>query len=241
MSGFYLRGALVEFRPTFLIPLPNVIIFQFNPETMTHSWTAAQGIAAEKGATSSNPLAVKGKPGESFSFTLAMDAGDMIADGSIVAQGIATLSGVYTRLAALELLQFPVPASGGDLLGSVSAGAAAGAAAAAGGGAAAPQRPVPDGQVPTVLFVWGPGRILPVRVSDLKITERLYDQFLNPTRAEAAITLKVLTPEELVHVTGPLKEIAQGAYKYSQALREALAIANLANSVESVVGMVTSI
>jgi hypothetical protein len=100
---------------------------------------------------------------------------------------------------------------------------------------------VPEAQVPTVLFVWGPGRILPVRVSDLKITERLYDPFLNPTHAEAQVTLKVITRDELVYLTGPLKEIAQGAYKYSQGLREALAIANLANSVESVVGMVTSI
>ena len=40
MSGFVLKGALVEFMPTFLpIPLPNVIVFQYNPETMTHTWT----------------------------------------------------------------------------------------------------------------------------------------------------------------------------------------------------------
>jgi hypothetical protein len=236
MSGFYLRGALVEFRPTFLIPLPNVIIFQFNPETMSHSWTPPKAFSESGGG---NPLAVKGDPGESFSFTLAMDAGDMIADGSIVAQGIATLSGVYTRLAALELLQFPVAAGAAGIVGSVSAGAAGVAAGAAAGGAAS--RPVPEAQVPTVLFVWGPGRILPVRITDLKITERLYDPFLNPTHAEAQITLKVITRDELVYLTGPLKEIAQGAYKYSQGLREALAIANLANSVESVVGMVTSI
>jgi len=234
MSGFYLRGALIEFRPTFLIPLPNVIIFQFNPETMSHTWTPPKALS-ESGA-GGNPLTVKGDPGESFSLTLAMDAGDMIADGSVVAQGIATLSGVYTRLAALELLQFPVATGAKGMVGSVSAGAAA-----ATGGAAAVSRPVPEAQVPTVLFVWGPGRILPVRVTDLKITEKLYDPFLNPTHAEAAITLKVITRDELVHLTGPLKEIAQGAYKYSQGVREALAIANLANSVESVVGMVTSI
>ena len=40
MSGFVLKGALVEFMPTFLpVPLPNVIVFQYNPETMTHTWT----------------------------------------------------------------------------------------------------------------------------------------------------------------------------------------------------------
>ena len=35
--AFYLRGALVEFLPTGLIAIPNVIVFQYNPETMTHS------------------------------------------------------------------------------------------------------------------------------------------------------------------------------------------------------------
>ena len=40
MSGFVLKGALVEFMPTFLpVPVPNVIVFQYNPETMTHTWT----------------------------------------------------------------------------------------------------------------------------------------------------------------------------------------------------------
>ena len=35
-----MKGALVEFMPTFLpIPVPNVIVFQYNPETMTHTWT----------------------------------------------------------------------------------------------------------------------------------------------------------------------------------------------------------
>src|SRR3954451_871274 len=101
--------------PTFLIPLPNVIIFQFNPETMTHTWTQPEAAA---GGARANPLAVRGAPGEQFSFTLAMDASDMIADGSAVAEGIARLTGIYSRLAALEMLLYPVTADGGGLLGS---------------------------------------------------------------------------------------------------------------------------
>jgi hypothetical protein len=34
-----------------------------------------------------------------------------------------------------------------------------------------------------------------------------------------------------------LKSVAKAAYEYSQVLREALAVANLANSVESIIGM----
>jgi hypothetical protein len=88
-----------------------------------------------------------------------------------------------------------------------------------------------------VLFVWGPGRILPVKVTGLTITEKLYDPLLNPTHADATVNLKVLTPEELVYVTGPLRGLAKGAYTYSQGLRQALAAANLANSAESIIGM----
>lgn len=231
MPGKFIRGALVEFMDTFLLPLPNIIIFQFNPETITHTWTQPQA------AGGSNPLAVKGSPGESFSFTVAMDAGDMIADGSPIAVGIATVSGIYSRLAALEMLQYPVSAGADGLLGSVSAGAGGGGLSP--GGSANPQvkRSVPQSQIPTVLFVWGPGRILPVRVTSLTITERLYDPLLNPTHAEAQLGLRVLTPEELKFVTGPLAQVATTAYTYSQGLRQALALANLANAAESIIGM----
>lgn len=235
MAGKFLKGAFVEFMPTFLVPLPNVIIFQFNPETMTHTWTQA---AADTSATTggqSNPLAVKGLPGETFSFTLAMDAGDMIADGSPVAVGLATATGIYSRLAALEMLLYPTGAfQGGGLLGSVSASISA----ALGGSGQREDRGVPASTVPTVLFVWGPGRILPVRVTSLTITEKLYDALLlNPTHAEAVISLRVLTPDELIAITDSLKEVAKGAYVYSQGLRQALALANLANATESIIGM----
>jgi len=233
MSSFLLRGAFVQFMETFLLPLPNVIVFQYNPESIVHTWTPA---AAASTGEEDNPLAVKGVPGESFTFTLAMDASDMIADGSPVAEGIATVSGIYTRIAALEMLQYPVTGDTG-LLGSVSVSIGPSGISAGASGAAA-NRPVPAAQLPTVLWVWGPGRILPVKVTSLNITETLYDPvLLNPTHAEASVGLQVLTPQELKFVTGPLADIARGAYTYSQGLRQALAIANLANSVESIIGM----
>ena len=228
MTGQYLRGAFVEFMPTFLIPLPNIILFQYNPDTMTHGWQPPA--AAEAGTATGNPLAVKGVPGESFSFTLTMDSNDTLSDGSVVTQALAEISGVYPRLAALEMLLYPTGAFGGGLLGTVSAGLS--------GASADSDKAVPESQVPTVLFVWGPGRILPVRVTGLSITEKYYDStLLNPIRADAQVDLQVLTPEELAVVTGPLATIAQGAYTFNQGLRQALALANLANSVESVIGM----
>src|SRR5258708_18241189 len=130
MPGKYMRGALIEFQaPTFLVPVPNVIVFQYNPETITHSWTQAQaasGAGAGAGAGAGNPLAVRGVPGESFSLTISMDAGDTIADGSVVTAGIASATGVYSRLAALEMLQYPTGSFGGGLLGSVTASVSVG-------------------------------------------------------------------------------------------------------------------
>ncbi len=48
----YLRGALIEFTESFPLPIPNVILFQYNPETMTHTWTPAQDVAAERAGQS---------------------------------------------------------------------------------------------------------------------------------------------------------------------------------------------
>lgn len=235
MTGKFIKGALVEFMETFLLPLPNVIVFQFNPETMTHTWTQPQAA----GGSGGNPLAVTGAPGESFSFTLMLDSNDSIADNNPISGSLAEVSGVYSRLAALEMLQYPVGGSGGGLLGSVSASVSIDSSGISVdvSAKAAVKRSIPPSQVPTVLFVWGPGRIVPVRVTNLTITEKLYDSLLNPIHAEAQIGLQVLTPAELKYVTGPLKEIAKGAYTYSQGLRQALAVANLGNAAESIIGM----
>jgi hypothetical protein len=231
-----LKGALIEFMPTFLIPLPNVIVFQYNPETLTHTWTQPEA-APSTGTTTNNPMAVKGMPGESFSFTIAVDANDEIADGSAPTAAIAEVSGVYSRLAALEMLLYPTGGGGGGLLGAVSSAAAA----ALGGASSGPTTSVPASTMPVVLFVWGPGRIVPVRVTGLTITERLYNGTLSPTHAEAQLSLRVLTPAELVAAgtdDDVLGSLATVAYDYTLALRQALALANLANAAESIIGMI---
>lgn len=235
MPGKYLKGAFVQFMPTFLVPLPNVIVFQYNPETMTHTWTPAAPETSPSTDNKPNPLAVKGLPGESFSFTLSMDSSDTIADGSAVTAGIATATGLYSRLAALEMLLYPAGAfSSNKLLGTVSS-----ALTSALGGSSAPKKTsVPQYMMSTVLFVWGPARILPVRLKSLTITEKLYDALLlNPTHAEAQVSVQVLTPDEVTALSDPLKEVSTVAYDYSQAFRQAMALANLANATESIIGM----
>jgi hypothetical protein len=235
MAGF-IKGAFVELIPTALVPIPNVIVFQFNPETMTHTWTQPEPSPAGTNATVSDPYAVTHEPGESFSFVLALDAGDSIATGTASAV-IAEATGVYSRLAALEMLLYPasstanpLSAAGGGLVGTVTA--AIGSALHVGA-----KQAVPENTLNTVLFVWGPGRIVPVRITGITVTERLYDAALSPTLAEVQITLRVPTDEELRHTSTKGATLARVANGYTQTLRLALAAANLANAGESVLGM----
>lgn len=242
MSAVVLKGALVEFMPTFLpAPAPNVIVFQYNPETMTHTWTqpepAPPSATATGAAEGSNPLAVKGMPGEAFSFTIAMDANDEIAGGNPPTVALAQQSGIYSRLAALEMLLYPTGPGQSGLVGAVSAAISSGLS----GQAPSATSSVPQSVMPVTLFIWGPGRIVPVRVTGLTITEKLYDSSLNPTHAEAQLSLRVLTPAELQSASTDndvLAQLATIAYYYTLSLRQKLATENLTNAAESIIGMI---
>ena len=112
---------------------------------------------------------------------------------------------------------------------------------ALGGASSGPTRTVPQSVMPVTLFIWGAGRIVPVRVTGLTITEKLYDSALNPIHAEAQLSLRVLTPAELVAASADddvLGNLATIAYTYTLTLRQALAVANLANAAESIIGMI---
>jgi hypothetical protein len=239
MTGKYFRGAFIEFTSAFLVPIPNIILFQYNPETLSHTWTPAasatpSGQAAGPG--SGNPLAVTGDPGEEFSFTISLDAQDIVADGLPPAQALAAVSGIYPTLAALEMLLFPSTSSGGSAL---ALAASVGGSLVGGASSSGVSRSVPVSVVPTVLFIWGPGRILPVRVTSLKVTEKLFDgTLLVPTQATADIGLKVLTQNEIDALDdGMIKDLVQTAYGAMSTLRGVLALANIVNSADALVGM----
>ena len=56
---------------------------------------------------------------------------------------------------------------------------------------------------PVVLFVYGPSRIVPVKVESLSVTEQAFDPLLNPTLASVDIGLRSMTDPEL-REAGPL-------------------------------------
>jgi len=98
-------------------------------------------------------------------------------------------------------------------------------------------------EVPVVLFFFGPGLIVPVRLTSFSVEEQQYSPTLYPLRAKVSLGMRVLDEDDLVNaagVAGPntaAVELAKGCYQFTQTQRKALALANLANSVESIVGM----
>jgi hypothetical protein len=52
-------------------------------------------------------------------------------------------------------------------------------------------------EAPLTLFVWSRQRVVPVRVTDLSVTEEAFDAALNPIRAKVSISLRVLSVDDL--------------------------------------------
>lgn len=240
MSGPLIKGALVAYLPTADSAEPIVTAFQFNPEKMVHTWSQEAPVG-KPGVEAGNPTAIAGVPGETFQFTIWLDADDDVVGPQVQLAQAALNHGVSGRLAALEMLLYPVASarataqSTGGLLGTVSA-----ATSSLGSGATARTWKVPNSTVPIVLFVWGPKRIVPVRITTLTITETLYDAQLNPTHAEADMALRVLTPAELFAARpdpGTPAETAQIAYEQMLDRRRQWAATDAANAPSSVIGM----
>jgi len=202
-----LKGAFIDLGAGILGGLPNIIVFQFNPDKVTRTPSRVQPPPRDDGSGTHDASQTPGQPGESISFTLRLDATDQLAQ----ANPIAVASGILPGLSALELLMVPREAPTASL--SALAGVSQPSQAPA--------------KLPTVLFFWGPLRILPVSVNNLSVTESEYDTLLNPVRAEVSIALQVLTPAQLQD-----SDLARGAYKYSQGVKQVMAALNLANAAQ---------
>ena len=229
LSPRLLKGALVELTQPFLGPVPNVVVFQYNPESITRTVSPWAPPDPEEKSASDAPKAppgdaAPGEPGESFTLDLQLDASDHLEDP--LRYPTTQIHGVADRIAAIESLAYPMEE--GDL--SESFASFFGASDA-----------VPRGKVPTVLFIWGPGRILPVRLDSLSVEEQAYLPTLYPVRAKVSVGLKVLTPEELKPagkaVSSPAVKMAMKTYDFTHAQRKILARMNLRHSAESVLDM----
>ncbi len=200
-----LKGAFLQFDAGLLGKLPNIIVFQFNPESVTRTPSLSQPPNPPEGVSSPTGRETLGDPMESISFTLRLDATDQLEEKN----PIAFANGVLPALSALELLMYPEKAISLNLLG---------------GGGTHRQRP---NKVPVVLFFWGAHRLYPVKITNLSIEETEYDATLNPVRALVTVSLDMLTPQDLERGS-----LGQRAYDYTQSVKQVMAALQLANSAE---------
>lgn len=224
-----LKGALIEFSERFIGPVPNIIIFQYNPETLSRTlsvWTppeqgedGASPGTAPKSASTAQPS----DPTETFTVTLELDATDALEEPGT--HPTAVMAGVADRIAAMELLLYPQEDSLEELMG------------APGGSSGGSGDKVPRGTVPVVLFAWGPGRIVPVRLTSFSVEEKAFSPTLYPIRASVSVGLKILTDNDFPDPSDYSQKIAAAAYKATRKQKQVLAAANLANCTESVLGM----
>ncbi len=231
MALIPMRGALVEYSGQFLGPIPNLVIFQFNPETIDRTITIPDAATAANNSAANRPKRDSGTAEapavESFSITAQFSAADDLGSGGAVSI-VPRLFGVGPQLAALEKMVYPVTTQGGLIGAAIDAIGSA----LSGGGAAAATRPVPPQRVPRILFIWGPTRVLPVRITSMTINEKQYDALLNPVEAEVVIGLTVLS------TPSPSDAVASGAWKYSQMVKDTQATLNLAKVIEFAVDLV---
>jgi hypothetical protein len=156
-----------------------VIALQYNPETLTRSLKAqiaSTGSEHQVIATRFTGAAV-----ETIKVDAEIDATDQLAASDPTAISL----GVHPQLALLETLIYPASST----LIANNAMASSG------------QLEVLPVEAPLALFVWSKQRITPVQISDISVTEEMFDPTLNPIRAKVSLSLRVLTIDDLGFAT----------------------------------------
>jgi hypothetical protein len=174
-----LKGALVAYQSQFLGPIPNVIVFQYNPEQLSRSLSyrapTPDYSSGNWGEAMEDIYRVQGPPSETINLSVELDAVDQLEHPA--QNESAVLFGLHPALAALELLLYPTDSQVLLNQSLLQAGEAQVSAADA----------------PVVLFVWGLSRVLPVRLTNFSVTEQAFDQRLNPIQAKIDLGMQVLT------------------------------------------------
>ncbi|MFZ2359494.1 MAG: hypothetical protein WA040_09115 [Anaerolineae bacterium] len=199
-----LKGALIGVDP--LNPLASFVVFQYNPDTMTRRLEAR---AVSQEGDRGEAFRLTGPPKETITLSIEIDATDQLEQANPLA---ATL-GLNPTLGALEMMLYPKAASVfiNDALAVVGT-----------------IEVIPiDG--PMILFVWGPTRVLPVRLTSFSITEEAYDPVLNPIRAKVELSLAVLSYHDL-----SLLSPARALFLAHHVAKEIMATTNVFNSIANV-------
>lgn len=188
-----ISGAIVGIDPT--DPKPLVIIFQYNPDSLSRTLQPQMGA---EGGDRTEALRLKGAPVETIKVDVELDAADQLDRGDPKANEL----GLYPVLSALEVLVYPrarrVIANTEMLaLGTIE---------------------ILPPVAPLTVFVWGPKRAVPVKITEIGITEEAHDLKLNPIRAKVSLGLRVLSYDDL-----PLAHPGRALFLAHQVAKETMA------------------
>ena len=199
-----IKGALVGVDPA--NPVASIVAFQYNPDSMTRRLEPRGASGGDKGEA----FRLAGAPKETITLSIEIDATDGLEEGN----PIAIAAGINPTLAALEMMLYPK-----------SALAIANMALSAAG-----LIEILPATGPMILFVWGPTRVLPVRLTSLGIAEEAYDNLLNPIRAKVDLSLAVLSYNDL-----KVGSAGHALFLVHQVAKEVMATTNIVNSAVSIV------
>jgi hypothetical protein len=175
ISPRLLKGGLVQMDPDSGRVL-RVIGLQYNPDSLTRT---LQVQATGETGDRSQALRLKGAAIETIKLEAEIDAIPLLDDPASNPDAVAV--GIHPQLAALEDLVHPRA----DDLQANDALANAGVLE------------VLPLESPLTLFVWSKQRVVPVRVTDVSVTEEAFDVSLNPIRAKVNLGLRVLSVDDL--------------------------------------------
>ena len=169
-----LKGAIALLDPK-TGKVQQILPLQYNPDSLTRS-LKIKGVGGDSG-DHIEALRLTGPPTETIKVDAEIDATDNLEAGDN--QTIQT--GLHTTLAALELMVYP---SSAHLL-SNNANASLGTLE------------IVPLETSLTVFIFGPRRIVPVRITEFSITEEAFDPNLNPIRAKLSLGMTVLTVDDL--------------------------------------------
>ena len=187
-------------------PLATVVVFQYNPDTMTRKLEArtTTGEAADR----TESLRLAGPPKETITISIEVDATDQLE----TANPLAVATGINPTLAALEMLFYPKSI---QVIANMAISQAG-------------MLEIIPTEAPLTLFVWGPTRVLPVRITSFSITEEAFDTLLNPVRAKVDLTMQVLSYYDLKNSNPGFS-----LFMAYQIAKEIMATTNVFNSVQN--------
>ena len=203
-----LKGAIVAISDE--SPQPRTVTLQYNPETVKRS-LQAQVAGGDEGQRSQIVRFI-GAPVETFDLEVSIDVIDQLEKGN----NNAVNNGIYPQLALLETLVYPPSAQVKQNDSLLASGTLEIAPLAA----------------PLTLFVWGPNRVLPVRLNSLSISEELFYTSLNPIRATVSLNMRALSYSDLnVNTRG------YNLFMVYQQGKEAMAALGISNAPNANIGV----